>query len=117
MTCLPRPVTKMNCSIPASIASSTAYWTTGLSITGSISLGTALVAGRKRVPMPATGRTALRTGLGLVIAGRDALESAQSWHKDAHIVHFARGTGYAGAKYANLADRRGRLHRKPRGGR
>src|SRR5277367_6986167 len=63
MTCLPRPVTKMNCSIPASIASSTAYWTTGLSITGSISLGIALVAGRKRVPMPATGKTALRTGL------------------------------------------------------
>src|SRR5687768_1847461 len=28
---------------------------------GSISLATALVAGRKRVPMPATGNTALRT--------------------------------------------------------
>src|SRR5271156_1616463 len=53
----------MNCSIPASMASSTAYWTTGLSTTGSISLGMALVAGRKRVPMPATGKTALRTGL------------------------------------------------------
>src|SRR5215471_18094917 len=63
MTCLPRPVTKMNCSMPASRASSTAYWTTGLSTTGSISLGIALVAGRNLVPMPATGKTALRTGL------------------------------------------------------
>src|SRR5437879_12839132 len=35
---------------------------TGLSTTGSISLGIALVAGRKRVPIPATGNTALRTG-------------------------------------------------------
>src|SRR5215475_1256471 len=61
--CLPRPVTKTNCSMPASRASSTAYWITGLSTTGSISFGTALVAGRKRVPMPATGKTALRTGL------------------------------------------------------
>ena len=42
-------------------ASSTAYWISGLSTTGSISLGIALVAGRKRVPRPATGRTALRT--------------------------------------------------------
>src|ERR1700761_2798923 len=62
MTCLPRPVMKTNCSIPAARASSTAYWMTGLSTTGSISLGMALVAGRKRGPMPATGKTALRTG-------------------------------------------------------
>src|SRR5713101_8523020 len=34
---------------------------TGLSTTGSISLGTALEAGRKRVPRPAAGITALRT--------------------------------------------------------
>ena len=34
----------------------------GLSTTGSISFGIALVAGRKRVPSPATGKTALRTG-------------------------------------------------------
>src|SRR6185437_13923772 len=64
MTCLPRPVIKTNCSMPASRASSTAYWITGLSTTGSISLGIALVAGRNRVPMPATGKTALRTGRG-----------------------------------------------------
>src|SRR5690606_40105807 len=34
----------------------------GRSTTGSISLGIALVAGRKRVPRPATGKTALRMG-------------------------------------------------------
>ena len=57
-----RPVTKIICSIPASRASSTAYWISGRSTTGSISLGIALVAGRKRVPRPATGKTALRIG-------------------------------------------------------
>src|SRR4029077_13180397 len=35
----------------------------GLSTIGSISFGIALVAGKKRVPSPATGKTALRTGL------------------------------------------------------
>ena len=43
-------------------ASSTAYWMRGLSTTGSISFGICLVAGRKRVPRPATGSTALRRG-------------------------------------------------------
>ena len=60
---LARPVTKMNSSMPASRASSTAYWISGRSTMGSISLGMALVAGRKRAPCPATGNTALRTGL------------------------------------------------------
>src|SRR4030095_15231088 len=64
MARLERPVTKIISVMPAAMASSTAYWITGLSTTGSISLGMALVAGRKRVPMPATGKTALRTGLG-----------------------------------------------------
>src|SRR5690242_1179703 len=58
-----RPVTKISCSMPASIASSTAYWISGRSTTGSISLGVALVAGRNRVPSPATGNTALRSFL------------------------------------------------------
>ena len=44
---------------PAANASSTAYWISGLSTTGSISFGLALVAGRKRVPRPATGNTAV----------------------------------------------------------
>ena len=48
-------------SMPARTASSTTYWMAGLSTTGSISLGWALVAGRKRVPRPAAGMTALVT--------------------------------------------------------
>src|SRR6185437_9051193 len=50
----------MKCSIPAAIASSTTCWRIGRSTIGSISFGTVLVAGRKRVPRPATGNTALR---------------------------------------------------------
>ena len=46
---------------PAATASSTTYWIAGLSTTGSISFGVALVAGRKRVPRPAAGITALVT--------------------------------------------------------
>src|SRR5271170_2305093 len=46
---------------PEWIASSTPYWINGLSTSGSISLGWALVAGRNRVPKPAAGNTALRT--------------------------------------------------------
>jgi hypothetical protein len=57
---LAAPLTKIIVSIPASSASSTAYWINGRSTMGSNSFGTALVAGRKRVPMPATGNTALR---------------------------------------------------------
>jgi hypothetical protein len=55
--------------IPAASASSTAYWMSGLSTTGIISLGLAFVAGRKRLPTPATGKTALMMG---VIAIRGA---------------------------------------------
>src|SRR3954462_14939999 len=54
-------VTMITCSIPAATASSTAYWITGLSTSGSSSFGCALVAGRKRVPQPAAGKTAFRT--------------------------------------------------------
>src|SRR5262245_33304811 len=50
---------------PARTASSTTYWIAGVSSSGSISLGCALVAGRNRVPSPAAGMTAFRT---LVIA-------------------------------------------------
>ena len=62
MADLPRPVTKTNSSMPDARASSTAYWMSGLSTTGSISLGRALVAGRNRVPRPPTGKIALRIG-------------------------------------------------------
>src|SRR5205823_14374280 len=54
-----RPVMKIMSVIPAAAASSTAYWISGLSTTGSISFGLAFVTGRKRVPSPATGNTAL----------------------------------------------------------
>src|SRR6059036_2603703 len=48
-------------SRPARAASSTTYWIAGLSTTGSISFGVALVAGRNRVPRPAAGMTAFLT--------------------------------------------------------
>ena len=56
-----RPVMSSTSSSPARTASSTTYWMAGLSTTGSISLGVALVAGRKRVPRPAAGTTAFVT--------------------------------------------------------
>src|SRR5688572_2782509 len=61
MARLPRPVMKMRSVMPAATASSAAYWMSGRSTIGNISLGEALVAGRKRVPSPATGNTALVT--------------------------------------------------------
>src|SRR6266446_4348282 len=61
MAFLPRPVTRMIFETPEATASSTPYWMIGLSTMGSISFGCALVAGRKRVPRPAAGKTALRT--------------------------------------------------------
>ena len=51
------PVMKIKSVNPASSASSTAYWISGLSTTVSISFGVALVAGRNREPCPATGKT------------------------------------------------------------
>src|SRR5205809_4587467 len=60
MAVLPRPVTMMIDSIPEATASSTTYWMVGLSTRGSISLGWALVTGRKRVPRPAAGMMARR---------------------------------------------------------
>src|SRR5699024_195270 len=53
-------VMKIISSAPAAIASLTAYCTSGLSTTGRISLALALVAGKNRVPRPATGNTAFR---------------------------------------------------------
>src|SRR5258706_6076934 len=54
---------------PEATASSTTYWMVGLSTSGSISLGWALVAGRKRVPRPAAGNTALRTFIVSLLSG------------------------------------------------
>src|SRR2546425_3846163 len=58
MAFFPRPVTIVMLRIPASTASSITYWMRGLSTSGNISLGWALVAGKKRVPKPAAGKTA-----------------------------------------------------------
>ena len=49
------PVTIAIVSMPASIASSTPYCSSGLVSTGSISFGIALVAGKNLVPYPAAG--------------------------------------------------------------
>ena len=51
----------MNSVIPASRASSIAYWISGRSTSVSTSFGTDFVAGKKRVPIPATGNTAFVT--------------------------------------------------------
>src|SRR5262245_42744739 len=60
----------MNTSLraPAASASSAAYWISGLSTIGSISFGLALVAGRNRVPRPATGNTAVLISFAWVTA-------------------------------------------------
>src|SRR6185437_8931773 len=70
MARLEAPVMNTSRVAPAARASSTAYCMRGLSTTGSISLGLALVAGRKRVPRPATGNTAVRiTDFGVILIG------------------------------------------------
>src|SRR5258706_13091184 len=83
MAFLPRPVTMMMSVMPESIASSMTYWVIGLSTSGSISLGCAFGAGRKRVPRPAAGKTALG-----IVAGADRLDIQGSgrvkrWREDA----------------------------------
>src|SRR5437868_13314539 len=55
--------------MPASRASSTAYWISGRSTIVIISLGMVLVAGSRRVPRPATGNTAFRTRAGIYSPG------------------------------------------------
>jgi hypothetical protein len=62
MVSLPLAFTMMTSRTPAATASATMYWMVGVSTIGSSSLATALVAGKKRVPRPAAGMTALRMG-------------------------------------------------------
>ncbi len=57
---LPSLITTTISAAPAATASSTPHWITGRSRTGSSSLGSALVAGRNRVPRPAAGMTQWR---------------------------------------------------------
>src|SRR5918999_3051723 len=61
MADFPALVTMRTSLMPARAASSTVYWIPGLSMTGIISFGTALLAGRKRVPRPAAGMIAFFT--------------------------------------------------------
>src|SRR5882672_8384657 len=61
MARFPRPVITRMSVMPAPTASSTTYWMVGLSMTGTISFGWLLVAGRNLVPRPAAGMTAFRT--------------------------------------------------------
>src|SRR2546421_6401661 len=68
MARLPPPMTMITSSIPEALASSTPYWIVGLSRSGSISFGCALVTGRNRVPRPAAVMIALRTGLAVIEA-------------------------------------------------
>src|SRR5262245_31775595 len=58
MPCEPGRRTKMMSSTPAATASSTRCWMMGRSTSGISSLGSTLVAGRNRVPNPATANTA-----------------------------------------------------------
>src|SRR5438270_11864409 len=83
MADLPRPVTIMIWSHPAAIASSTPYWMMGLSTSGSISLGCALVAGRKRVPRPAAGKTAFRT----LFIFRSACDIVRCRKRAVEVIH------------------------------
>src|SRR3990172_2983197 len=89
MAFLPRPVTTMMSWMPEATASSMTYWIVGLSTIGNISLGWALVAGRKRVPSPAAGNTAFR----IVIASPLAVSSGKSGHaREALDLHVDQGT-------------------------
>src|SRR5260370_19463989 len=77
----------MKCSMPASLASSTTYWISGLSTIVSISFGIALVAGRTRVPRPATGKTALRIFMGMSEAlKREEMAGVEEYALDCTLV-------------------------------
>src|SRR4029453_3260449 len=95
MACLPRPMMMMMSVRPARTASSTTYWIAGLSRSGSISLGCALVAGRNRVPSPAAGMTAFRTfviapplrGAGVYPSGATRRPGRRALHPRLHFPH------------------------------
>src|SRR5665213_3346491 len=84
---------KMRSVLPGATASSTAYWMSGLSTMGSISFGEALVAGRKRVPSPATGKTALVIFCMLCAEKPEELFFVQHSHAE-FLGAFALGAGF-----------------------
>src|SRR5205085_1473209 len=83
MADLPRPLTTTTCSTPAFTASSTTSWMVGVSTMGSISLGMALVAGRKRVPRPA----AMGGANAAIATGNDALSVNPPGLTQGHRYH------------------------------
>src|SRR6267378_976697 len=87
---LPRPVTMMISDRPEATASSTTYWIIGLSTSGSISFGCALVAGRNRVPSPAAGNTALRTFMRSLYVPRPCGPTTSQEHERRHVGERAR---------------------------
>src|SRR5437879_13655272 len=66
---------------PEAAASSTTYWIIGLSTSGSISFGCALVAGRNRVPSPAAGKTPLRTFMTRSYSGAPVPQKDEHHHE------------------------------------
>src|SRR4051812_23039394 len=113
MARLPRPVMKMRSVMPAATASSTAYWMSGLSTTGSISFGDAFVAGRNRVPSPATGNTAFVTFLFIFsLCAKQLEELLFVQHGDAEFlgaVELGAGLGAGHHEIGLLRDRTGDL--------
>src|SRR2546428_13395028 len=100
MAFLPRPVTMMMLVRPAATASSITYWMIGLSTRGSISLGCALVAGRKRVPRPAAGKTAFR--IFFMAAGHAITRVPKAILRHATLNDHARPQGRGGEPRARL---------------
>src|SRR5580693_5839925 len=98
-----RPVIISTSSSPAATASSTTYWIAGLSTTGSISLGVALVAGRNLVPSPAAGITALVTAS--LSAMSRTLAPCIEWSSPDAL-------GTAGSRYGGYASS-GEAERRP----
>src|SRR5437899_6805014 len=121
ITPLLRPVTNTKCSMPASLASSTTYWMSGLSTMVSISFGIALVAGRTRVPRPATGKTALRIFMaiweGLERAGLSLEHDPEKWEpvfgQDHAQSNWHVGTRFAAGNKGGCVVRRKSRHRSP----
>src|SRR5437588_9933671 len=112
-------MTRMSFS-PARTASSTTYWIAGLSTTGSISFGWALVAGRNLVPSPAAGMTAFLTFTrdslppgGSEVYPRDSSRRRlPAWYRYAHDDAGTYG-GEPGVARADARGARGHPARRP----